>query len=182
LVGLLIGALFAAIALAGIWLTLYAASGFTDPSYAGAVGFGISGIVIYPACWYLWICRARDYSRARTFWLVAVTYTATAMLAIGAFFLFMAFSAIYGAILGATTALSSGPQLWHVGMLLALVMAPILAALGGILMAGLVGVPYVIVATPIAFLHRALMFKLFAQPATAAAQSPQQNGPVATGP
>jgi hypothetical protein len=153
-VGLLIGLLMAAAALGGIWLALHAASGFTYPSYGSIVGFGIGGIVVYPVCWAIMIHRTRDYSARRTYFLVAVTYTAAATLTIAVILLGLTYHAV---IMG--SAFLASPEMR--GVVLFIPWALFLVVVFGFIAAGLVGVFYLIVATPIAFLHRAVMLWLF---------------------
>ena len=78
-----------------------------------------------------------------------------------------------------SSALILSPDLWRVTLFLPFVL--LLVVIFGFLAAGLVAVPYAIVATPIAFLHRALMLRLF-KPASHAASDRQENGPAMAGP
>jgi hypothetical protein len=173
-VGLLTGFLTAAAALGGIWFVLYAASGFNTVSLANAVAFGPPGIAVYPICWAIMIYRVRDYSPRRTFFLIAVTYTATTALVIGFYFLGFFYFVGQAFVLAMTN-----PDAWRLAILS--LTGPFIFAFFAFIVAAVVGIAYVAIATPLGFLHRLLMLWLF-NSRTNPASGSQQTGPVATGP
>jgi len=172
--GLLIGFVLAAVVLAGILLVVHAAGESEIARYGRVAIFGLGGVLVYPACWAIMIHKTRDYSARRTYFLIAATYTATAVLAIAVVLIGFTYQAV---IMGSALILS--PDLWRVTLFLPFML--FLVVVFGFLAAGLVAVPYAIVATPIAFLHRALMLRLF-NPASDAASDRQENGPAMAGP
>jgi hypothetical protein len=114
--------------------------------------FALPGLFVYSACWYAVIFRYRDYSLYRTMLLVVATFGAVsavvaALMMVGGFYV-------------AITMLLAVAQPWKLAP--ALVVAPLayafMTAMGAIFLI----VPYVIVATPMALLHRWLLLKLFA--------------------
>ena len=150
--GLASATFIAAISLGLMWLIL-AAGDVREGLPARMVLPGIVGIVTYPLSWWRVIHRTRDYSRQRTIFLVVVTYCwsccllAIAMVVLGVLKLSM------GPLLGA----APDPEfrLGHVFLLTFLFIF-----VGGLLML----IPFAIVATPMAFAHRAMMLTSFGKP------------------
>jgi hypothetical protein len=112
--GLISGASIAYVAWTGIWLALFIAAGSKDPNWtpANAIKFGIVGVVAYPASWYFLVYRVRDYSLTRTWFLVAVTYTAVCTV-IAAFVFFGLFYAAAGMLAEAPTSPWPGWPSWR---------------------------------------------------------------------
>jgi hypothetical protein len=152
--GLTSGIAVAALTLAGLWLAVFVVSGSKNPmvTFANMVIFAIPGFFVYSACWYALIFRHRDYSLYRTMLLVVATFGAVSAVVAA----FMMVGGFYVAI----TMLLAVAQPWKLAP--ALVVGPLayafMTAMGAILLI----VPYVIVATPMALLHRWLLLKLFA--------------------
>jgi hypothetical protein len=152
--GLTSGIAVAALTLAGLWLAVFVVSSSKNPmvTFANMVIFALPGLFVYSACWYALIFRYRDYSLYRTMLLVVATFGAVsavvaALMMVGGFYV-------------AITMLLAVAQPWKLAP--ALVVAPLayafMTAMGAIFLI----VPYVIVATPMALLHRWLLLKLFA--------------------
>jgi hypothetical protein len=152
--GLTSGIAVAALTLTELWLAVFVVSGSKDPmvTFANMVVFAFPGLIVYPACWYVVIFRHRDYSLYRTMVLVVATFGVVC----GAVGAFMMVGGIYVAI----TMLLAVAQPWKVAPVL--VVGPLayafMTAMGAIFLI----VPYLIVATPMAWLHRWLLLKLFA--------------------
>ena len=117
----------------------------------------IIGVVIYPACWYVWIYRKRNYSVPQTLFLVAVAYTAVCAVVLA--FLFFG---MFKPVLELLAVSASKPMAWLV------VLTPFIALFFGLVAAGFIGVAYVAVAVPVAILHRVLLLKLFRSTASRA--------------
>jgi ABC-type Na+ efflux pump permease subunit len=153
--GLASGVVVAALTLAGIWLTIFLALGDTSPTFtlANSARLAAAGLLVYPLCWFFVIFRTRDYSPLRTLLLVIVT--------------FVAVTAIVGAILiglftyGAMTMLMSAQpgRITEAASILAWV--PVGAVIVVLIGITIMIVPYLIIATPMAFLHRGLLLKIF---------------------
>ena len=149
--GVLSGVVIALLTIVAMWLGLFVISGSKDPTWtiANVVKFALPGPIVYAACWYATIFRPRDYSLRRTMVLVARTF-ATGCAVVGVILiaggviamLLRATHAMEAAILVAATPLAYG--------LMTLIGAVILV------------IPYAIVATPMALLHRWLMLRIFA--------------------
>lgn len=160
LVGILSGAVIAALTLAGIHRALVIATTWIPgwgvlPAFAY---FGVVGILIYPACWYVLVFRKRDTSTARLIYLVAATYGACCLLLIGALFASMTYQ------VGHLIALSlSVPKVQWLMFLPWILITPLLAAVLALLVAGLVGIPFVAIAGPMALLHRAILLRAFGE-------------------
>jgi hypothetical protein len=151
--GLMSGVAVAALTLAELWLAVFVVSGSNDPmvTFANMVLFALPGLIVYSACWYVVIFRHRDYSLYRTMVLVVATFgTVSAVVAA-----LMMVGGVYVAI----TMLLTVAQPWKVALVL--VVAPLAYAFGTALGALFLIVPYMIVATPMALLHRWLLLKLF---------------------
>jgi hypothetical protein len=149
--GLSTGAVFALLAVAIMWLALFAASGSKDPTWtiANVVRFALLGPIIYPVCWYAIIFRPRNYSFRRTMVLVACTFgTGCAVVAV---FL----------IGGAEIALTSRAGSLMEAAIYA-VISPFVYGLMTLIGAVILIIPYAIVAAPMALLHRWLLLRLFA--------------------
>ena len=148
--GLSTGAVFALLAVAVMWLGLFAASGSTDPVWtiANVVRFALPGLIIYPVCWYAVIFRPRNYSFRLTMVLVACTFgTGCAVVAV---FL----------IGGAEIALTSRAGSLMEATIYA-VISPFVYGLMTLIGAGILIIPYAIVAAPMALLHRWLLLQIF---------------------
>jgi hypothetical protein len=163
--GLLSGAVAAGIALAAIWLVIFAAHGGGDPAWtpANSVQAGALGIVVYPLAWYYLIYHKQDYSLRRTWHLVIATYAAVSSLAILVIFVGM----LYPALQLAWIAVSQ-PRLESLWMIAGAFLAPFIAAFLSLIVAGFIGIAYVAIAAPIAFLHRLALLRLFAGQGSAA--------------
>jgi hypothetical protein len=152
--GLTSGIVAAALTLAELWLAVFAVSGSKDPrvTFASMIIFALPGLFVYSACWYVLIFRHRDYSPYRTMVLVVATFGAVSAVVAA----FMVVGGFYVAI----TMLLAVAQPWKVAPVL--IVGPLayafMAAMGAIFLI----VPYLIVATPMAWLHRWLLLKLFA--------------------
>jgi hypothetical protein len=157
--GLLSGAIVAVIALAAIWLVIFAAHGGGDPGWtpANSIQIGALGIVAYPLAWYLLIYRKRDYSPLRTWYLVAATYAAVSSFVIVLIFVGM----LYPAFQLISIAVSS-PKLESLWLIAGALLAPFIAALLSLIIVGFIGIAYVATAAPIAFLHRMMLLRVFA--------------------
>jgi hypothetical protein len=152
--GLTSGIAVAALTLAEFWLAVFVVSRGKDPmvTFANMVVFALPGLIVYSACWYAVIFRHRNYSLYRTMLLVVATFGAVSAVVAA----FMMVGGFYVAI----TMLLAVAQPWKLAP--ALVVGPLayafMTAMGAILLI----VPYMIVAAPMALLHRWLLLKLFA--------------------
>jgi hypothetical protein len=141
------GVVVAALAFAGICGALVLAFGKVPPygpfSYvASIIAPGVLGVVVYPGCWYVLVARRRDYSRGRTWWLIFTTYALTCIAASVVIFVVGLIAAImYRDRVGNTIILMFSFSPFAIG--------PLLLPL------------YVLVAAPMAFLHRAGLLMLF---------------------
>jgi hypothetical protein len=152
--GLTTGALAAALALGGTWLLLFVVSRSTDPGWtiANIVKFCLPGLILYPVCWYAWVYRHRDYSAGRTMTLVIVTFLVVwALVAI-----LMGLGGAYVASTMVLEAAKPAKVFWLVP--LAVFAYGIMTAIG----AAILFLPFIIVAAPVAFLHRWLLLLLIA--------------------
>ena len=151
--GIFSGAVVACLALAGIWWAIFVATGGGDPKWtpANASTVGIIGTLVYPACWYCFIYRYRDYSVRQTFLLIAGAYGVSCAVVIVVIFIGMLYRALEVVALAPSQPLV---WLWLAGPFIAVIFASIAA--------GLIGIAYAIVATPIAFLHRLALLRIFA--------------------
>jgi len=158
--GLSSGAVIAALTLAALWLAFFAALGGKDPtrSFANFTIFAAPGVIAYPACWYAIIFRVRDYSLYRTTVLVAATFGAVC----GAVAVIMMTGGIY---VGITMVLSVAKP-WRAVPFV--VLGPLAYALWTVIGAVIIIVPYTIIATPMALLHRWLLLRRFASTGPAA--------------
>jgi hypothetical protein len=149
--GLSTGAVFALLTVAAVWLALFAASGNTDHPFwtiADIVDFTLPGLIIYPACWYIIIFRSRNYSFRQTMVLVAQTFgIGCAVVAI----------ALIG---GAEIALASRAGSAAEAAIYA-TLSPVVYGLMTLIGAVILIIPYSILATPIALLHRWLLLRIF---------------------
>ncbi len=157
--GLLSGAIVAAIALAAIWLVIFAAHGGGDPGWtpANSVQVGALGIGVYPLAWYLLIYRKRDYSPLRTWYLVAVTYAAVSSFVIVLTFVGILYPALQWVWIAVTS-----PKLESLWLIAGALFAPFIAAMFALIVAGFIGIAYIATAAPIAFLHRLVLLRMFA--------------------
>jgi hypothetical protein len=162
--GVLTGSAVAALALAGMSLVLFVWLGGKSPDDAKIViTFASPGLIVAPACWYVVIFRQRDYSLSRTIMLVGVTFGVGSMIV--ALLMLIMFQ------------ISMMPTpMWKVARSLILdgELALLITYTGA---RGLV-VPYVIVASPMALLHRWLLLKIFASTGSAnpnTGQAPPQS-------
>jgi hypothetical protein len=133
----------AAATIALIWLVIFISFGAREPksSMANISLPGIVGTVVYPMCWYLLVFRPRRYTRARAGLLVTVTYLASCVVVA------LPFAALTWQQFSSTTPNSSLLPLgfWVIGVIL-------------------LAVPYAVVATPMAFVHRQFLLNCFAPP------------------
>jgi len=144
--GLVTGTVVAALALAGLWLVLSAVSLAPIP-----VLFCMPGLLIYPACWYAVVFRAHSYSTTRVFTLVAVTFGAVWLLMI----IVMSAVGLYFAYTIVAHGANKQDAMLLAGVHLTL---PLVTVIGAIILV----IPYFVVATPIAFLHRSMLLNKFA--------------------
>jgi len=103
--------------------------------------WGVGGIIVYPACWYLLVFRAQSYARARTVLLVSVTYAVSCALVA------LLLAALTLRHISGPTAHPAVPPLFGMQLLAA-----------GVI---LLGMPYAVIATPMAFLHRRVLLDQF---------------------
>ena len=146
-----IGADIALLTIAAMWLGLFAVSGSKDPAWtiANIVKFTLPGPIIYAACWYAHIFLPRDYSFRRTMVVVARTFATGC--------------AVVAVILIAGAAIAISLRARHVMEATILVAAtPLAYGLMTLIGAIILVIPYAIVATPMALLHRWLMLRIFA--------------------
>jgi hypothetical protein len=151
--GLSSGVVIAALTLAELWLALFVVSGSRDPSWtiANVVKFTLPGLIVYSVCWYAVIFRRRNYSLYRTLALVLATFAAvSAVVAV----LTMA-AGLYVGI----TAMLAVSQPWKFAPFVML--GPFAYALMTMIGVAFLIIPYMIVATPMALLHRWLLLKIF---------------------
>jgi hypothetical protein len=151
LTGVLSGVFIALLTVALIWLGLFVVSGSKDPGWtiANISRPMLLGVIVYAACWYVFIFRARDYSFRQTIVLVACTFgigcaVVAVMLIAGATItvLPIVLQATKGAVFGAVI--------------------PVVYGLMSLVGATILFVPYAIFATPMALLHRWLLLRNFA--------------------
>jgi hypothetical protein len=152
-IGVSSGAAIAISAMALLWLGLFVVSGSEDPAWtvANIVKFTLPGPIVYPACWYAIIFRTRDYSLYRTMVLVVRT--------------FIAGGAVVAIILiagGVMAMLLTAKHMLEAAVLVAV--TPLAYGLMALIGAIILFVPFFIVATPMALLHRWLLLKIFASP------------------
>jgi hypothetical protein len=168
-IGLSSGAAAAALALAGLWLAWFVVDGTKNPTrtWANIVLFALPGLIVYPACWYVVIFCHRDYSLYRTMKLVVATF-GTVSVVVGAVM-------IIGGFYVAITMLLGVAQPWKMAPIAAL--APLAYALMTVIGAILLIIPYLIVATPIALIHRWLLLQVLA-PTGPAAPSIRSSVPI----
>ena len=136
----------AALMLAGIFVVLLvvslAATGGERPGLAIIVVLASPGIVVYPACWYAVIFRRRDYSRHQTLKLIGATYGVVSMIIASSMLVGVLDTMIFNALSKITPS--------------DIVVLPLMiVAVGTVIL----GIPYAIVATPMALLHRWLLSK-----------------------
>jgi hypothetical protein len=152
--GLLSGVAIAAMATAALWLGVFVYSGNKDPAWtvANITEFTIPGLIVYPTSWYAVIFSSRDYSLSRTMRLVVFTFAAGAAI--------VGLILMTGGLFVAISTIISVAQPWKALPLL--FVGPfayaIMTALGVVILI----VPYMIVATPMALLHRWLLLMAFA--------------------
>jgi hypothetical protein len=147
--GLTTAVLAATLALGGMWLLFFVVSGSTDPGWtiANVVKFCLPGLILYPACWYAWVYRRRDYSAGRTMTLVIMTFLVVwALVAI-----LMGLTGAYVAIKMVLEAAKPAKAIPVVAV------APFAYAMMTVIGAAILFLPFVVVAAPIAFLHRSIL-------------------------
>jgi len=151
--GLATGVAVAALTLAELWLALFIGSGNKDPSssFANVVGFALPGLIVYSACWYVVIFCSRDYSLYRTIVLVFATFGAVSAIVVA----FKTIDGLYLAITTAPTTASLGKVVQFITL------GPFVYVLLTVIGAIILIIPYLIVATPMALLHRWLLLKIF---------------------
>jgi hypothetical protein len=157
-VGLASGVGVATMVLASIWFALFVASGDTSPSWtiANSVKLALPGLIVYPACWYGFVFRERDYSLSQTLALIGGTYgVVTALVSV-----LILGSGIYATITillqAARVGKAAETALFVAWMPIGYA---IMLFIGMVMMA----IPYIVIATPMALLHRWLLLKLFAR-------------------
>jgi hypothetical protein len=163
------GAVIALLAIAVLWLGSFAIAGDKDPYWtiANIVRFTLPGLIVYPACWYATIFHPRDYSLSRTMLLVGRTFAtgcavvAVTLIAIGV----VAMTVRFLVPTIANSIFADGVQglLRHLTAAAILVaVTPLAYALMTLIGAIILIIPYAIVATPMALLHRWLLLRIFA--------------------
>jgi hypothetical protein len=130
--------------------------GSNDPIFANISLFALPGVIVYPACWYMVIFRQRDYALSRTMALVFATFGAVSVVVAALFIIVGSYMII------------TNPYAW-VLFWYGLVGVQI----GAIILI----VPYILVATPMALLHRWLLLKLFAPLGSARVRVQDQASP-----
>jgi hypothetical protein len=127
--------------------------GGNDPTFslANIVMYALPGLIAYAAGWYMIIFRPRDYSLSRTTMLVAATFVAVGVVVA----IFMSSVGLYVSITNLLVPQNDGQSL-DVGTSVAF--ALLLTETGVMILV----LPYMVVAMPIALLHRWLLLKLFA--------------------
>jgi len=168
--GLLSSVVAAALTVGGLWLALFAAeragARFLPTSflkeYMYALRYwmlpGIPGALIYAVCWYRVIYRKRDYSWRKTCWLIGVSYLVACVVGGIVMLVFVPFAML--------TRPDRPPSIPGVAPWLELAVtmasAEILIILFYVPMSGvLLAIPFLLVATPVAFLQRALLLGAF---------------------
>jgi hypothetical protein len=151
--GLFGGVAIATIATASLWFFVFLYSGDKDPAWtvANIAKFTLPGLIVYPATWYVIIFRPRNYSLPQTLRLVVSTFAAGAVV--------VGVVLMVGGLYVAISTIMSVPQPWKALPLL--IIAPfayaIMTALGIVILI----VPYMVVAIPLALLHRWLLLIVF---------------------
>jgi hypothetical protein len=113
---------------------------------------GILGVVIYAICWYRLVYASRDYSPGNTVALMGVSYIITA--AVGSI-------PFWGPTLFEILTRTSGTPMEIIFMAFGMGMMVLFWTLG---VGMLLFIPYELVATPIAFLQRAVLLRAFRSP------------------
>jgi hypothetical protein len=149
--GLSSGTAVAALTLAGMFLVLFVWFGGKSPD-SKIVAFASPGVIIAPACWYVIIFRQRDYSLSKTMMLVGVAFGVVSLI-----IALIAFGVVLSMI---------SPARWRIESFLTAGDIAFRIAFAGALFLVL---PYVIVAPPMALLHRWLLLKIFASTGSMAA-------------
>jgi hypothetical protein len=171
-VGLSSATVLAALSGVAIWLLFYLvltpAVGVDHPEarviFEGVFCVAV-GVPVYPACWFFMVQRSRDYSSKRTLELICVTYGISCLIVGVVFCLAMVgvfgaiefvglFKMIFGSIEANWSALGYGA--------LVLVAIPLVALFGMIIGAFIILPAFVALATPVAYIHRWLLLKMFA--------------------
>jgi ABC-type Fe3+-siderophore transport system permease subunit len=144
--GISSGTAVGALTLAGMFLVLFVWFGDKSPDYSKTVAFASPGVIVAPACWYVVIFRRRDYSLSQTMMLVGVAFGVVSM--------------IVAMLILIVLLLILSPPMWKIVPFLVNdgEVAFRIAFAGALILV----VPYVIVAPPMALLHRWLLLKIFA--------------------
>jgi hypothetical protein len=108
---------------------------------------GILGVAVYPVCWYMFIVRRRDYSRAQTCWMILGTFALTLVAASAAILILYTYAALMSPD-------PLGPVV--IPMILVITFAPITSAVFLLPF-------YVPIAGSLAFLHRTILLALFGE-------------------
>jgi hypothetical protein len=152
-VGVASAACAAALALALMWLVLAALTRLVGFPFTFLLAFGAPGIVLYPLCWYAAIFRRRSYGRSDTWRLIACTYAASCALAAVILCADFAYQAATAARPPLPGEVPWGPMGYAA--------IPILAIKLVFIAAIVLAVPFVAIAGPVAFLHRAILLARF---------------------
>jgi hypothetical protein len=151
--GLISSISVAALALAMLWLVLFSVLlsllGGNDPMFrlANIVTFALPGLVAYPAGWYMIIFRSCDYSLSRTTMLVAATLLAVSVMV-----------AIFISSVGLYVSVTNSQNEGYLDVATSVAVAFFVTEMGAMILI----LPYMVVAMPIALLHRWLLLNLFA--------------------
>jgi hypothetical protein len=170
--GLSSATVFAALSAFAIWLLFYffliPATGIAFLE-ARVIFEGVScvavGVPVYPPCWFFMVQRSRNYSSTRTLELICATYGISCLIVATVFCLAMAgvyggitlvglFKMIFGSMAANWSALGYG--------VLLVAATPLIAIFGVIIGAFIVLPVFIVIAPPIAYLHRGLLLKMFA--------------------
>jgi hypothetical protein len=161
LTGLASAVVAAVMALTFLWLLLVGLerAGVIDQMASAIVAVGLPGVVVYPLCWHALIYRRHSYTRRDTDKLIACTYGACALVAV-------AILSVWYFVQAIATAKEFVLNISVSGWALSFVWVPVVIAIAAATFALFLAVPFVAIAGPIAFAHRALLLAWFG-PATA---------------
>lgn len=147
--GILSAIVVAALTLAGMFLMLLVAFAGKNPSYtlAKMVIFASPGLIAYPASWYMVIFRRRDYSLHQTMMLVGLAFGIVGTIVASSI------------VIGGLVSIIYLPA-WKIDPFF-IIAAPLGFAIWFAIGTVILAIPYVVVAPPIALLHRFVLLKCF---------------------
>lgn len=159
--GLASSVLVAAIAASTIWVGM----NYLIPFVTGYFGLSMVGMAIYPLLWYLLVYRRRSYSNATTFCLIGATYVASSAIIIVWFMLIgLKLSNEMNAHMVERATQSGRPPAPHIEKIVH--NTPFSYGGLGFLGAGLLLLPFVAIAGPLAFVHRGVLIRNFSTSAS----------------